>query len=442
MFFWLLAACAPGRVPYFLPEDAETDWIKDIQVSRSAEMGTLLDVSFHSTEPGRGWIEFDGKTSSVGDAGTDHQALVIGAGPLRTVEMVAAVEIDGEVHRSEPFTHETGNLHEAPLIEVTVDRYDADPQTTLLMTIFSADGPSKVVMAGLDGTVFWSLSTGETGWSLGVIPEDGQLAFNHFDDPVPDRPGEIPAAITRVSLRGEPLEQLDTPNAHHFFTEDRDGELSWMVSEQRRVDGFGEVIGDRVINASGEELFSSWDTLTVARLPDVPHDEMLDWTHGNWHHYDARRDSYLFSGAGNAVVVEYAPDGEVIDIINGRGAADGNYTYTHGEPFVGQHGVHWAANGDLLMFVGGHNEPLHAVRYALDREAQTIEEVWSFGEDADRPVAVLGEVQELPDGNLLISWGAWGILQIVSPAGEVLWEGLTDFQELVAQVHLLESPYL
>lgn len=443
MIVWLLGACTlGGREPYASPEDAETEWIKDIQVSLAPEMATMLEVSFRSTEAGRGWVELDGNPSPAGAAGTEHSALVLGAASLSTANLHAVVEIDGEEHRSELFTFETGNLSGAPIVDVTVNNYDAAPQATLLMMMYDAEGDSKVVMMGLDGTVFWSLSTGADGWSLGVLPEDGQIAFNHFLNIDEGNPNEIPAWISRVSLRGEELERIDTPNAHHFFTEDGDGELSWMVADQRQVDGFGEVVGDRVVSESGEELFNAWDHLTVARLPGIPVDDLFDWTHGNWHHYDPGRDSYVFSGGGNSVVVEYDASGEVLDIINGRDAVDGDYTYTGGEPFFSQHGVHWADNGDLLMFAADDDESVRAVRYALDREARTIEEVWSFGEGSERPVALLGEVIELSDGNYLVGWGAWGILQIVSPAGEVLWEGLTDFQQFVAQAHLLESPYL
>ena len=378
--------------------------------------------------------------SPAGPPGTAHSLLVKGVGALEVIDLRAVVEIDGVRRESALFTAETGGLFDVPQLEVTTNRYDAPPQAVLLMTVYVEDGTGTVMMVNLDGEVVWALPAAEGGFSLGVLPEDGGLAYNTFMPPEPE--AGIQSWITRVDQRGEVVEEVDTPDAHHFFTEDREGRLAWLVGEGRNYSGLGQVIGDRVLAEGGVELFDSFKHLTVYAPPNVPVGDVLDWTHGNWLHYEPGRDSYLFSAANISTLVEFNAQGQVLDIINGRGAADGAYHYRGGSPFALQHGVHYAANGDLLMFAADDADRMRAVRYAVDRGAKLIEEVWSFGEDQDRHPSLLGEVQELPDGNILISWGAWGIVQIVSPEGEVLWEALTSFKEFVGQVHLLESPYL
>ena len=107
---------------------------------------------------------------------------------------------------------------------------------------------------------------------------------------------------------------------------------------------------------------------------------------------------------------------EVVDIIN-----TDTYVFAQGTtPFNYQHDAKWTDSGTLLMTttMGG----TFGVEYAIDRDAKTIEQVWSHGQDQNILAVVLGEVDELPNGNRFVSYGMGGLVQEVNPDGQVVWE--------------------
>ncbi len=67
--------------------------------------------------------------------------------------------------------------------------------------------------------------------------------------------------------------------------------------------------------------------------------------------------------------------------------------------------------------------------------------VASPGAGSDFKAEVLGEAHYLPDGNLLVSWGSEGILQILDSDETVLWEAQMALESFVSQVHYLPGPY-
>ena len=107
---------------------------------------------------------------------------------------------------------------------------------------------------------------------------------------------------------------------------------------------------------------------------------------------------------------------EVIDIINGE-----TYAFLSGStPFNYQHDAKWTGSGTLMLTttVGG----TFGVEYAVDQDAKTIEEIWSHGKDENVFAVVLGEADELPNGNRFVSYGMGGLVQEVNPSGEIVWE--------------------
>jgi hypothetical protein len=436
---FILLACAPETPSV---EDAETEWIDNIEVTTSALVPAALEVRFSSVEDAVGWVEFgvgdaDALTTPITEEGTEHVLAVIGNPTLTEVTMRAVIEVDGVRHESGLFTAQTGqNLPETPSIEITVNNYDMPESTTLLMSVFGA--VNYVVMMDLDGNVTWSLAQGVDGenYGLGVMPVDGGLMYNYFEIGKGDE-----ASIEHVDLLGNPLSSVDTPTAHHFFTVGSSGELAWLEEDIRIVNGT-EIAGDVAMrrDAKGEEsiLFSHWDNFTVPQTSQ----NYLDWTHSNWIDWDADRESYLISNAFTNTIVEVDVDGEPLRIMGGPGAVDSEYVFgSENEAFEYPHGPHWADNGDLLVF-STHDKVSRVVRYSLEDEGKKkLHEVWSYGADEGYEALWLGEVQELPDGNILISWGSVGLLQIVTPEGELLWEASAPFQSFFNQTHVMSDPY-
>lgn len=88
-----------------------------------------------------------------------------------------------------------------------------------------------------------------------------------------------------------------------------------------------------------------------------------------------------------------------------------------------QHDAEIAASGHLLLFdnQGGPDETSRV----LALRPWTLEPAWTFsGVRGDRPLEsrVLGAVQELPNGHLLVTESTHGRVLEVTPRGEVVWE--------------------
>jgi len=446
VFLSLLLAC---QSPDPLLQ-AETEWIQDITVQTSEAIPSVLTVGFTTPESVTAWVEYGadqaGERATTGSTGTQHTHHLLGLAPLTDAQLQIVVEVDGEVHQSGALSAQTGQiLPETPLPEVTINNYAPAEHATFLISIFS--DPSYVVMMDLDGTVHWSLQVGpeseRSGLGCQPVVDEGLIFFNSFDFD-----GWNGGRIESVGLDGSPVAAVDTEGAHHFFERLPDGSLVWMAIEPREVSGMGDVVGDKIMRQAPDgtltTLFSAWDHLTVYKTDtwDRPlYAEGADWTHGNGLTHDAARDTLLVSMGGTDVVVELSTEGEVLRLFGGQSAVDGDYQFNPpSSAFSYPHGPHFSADGELMM-MSTVNDQSQLVGYEIDDEQQSLRATWSYGAGMGKVVQVLGEVEALPDGNRLVSWGSLGTLQVITPAGEVLWEAQTEFGSLIGQAHLLESPY-
>lgn len=433
-----------GREPYV---EAENEWIEDISVEVVSEMPTAMRVRFQSTIAGEGFVEFGegwSMSTPIGPQGTTHEAIVLGVGPLQQVELRAVVVVDGVRHESGVLEAETGQLPMAvPLLDVTVNNYPAAASTTLLMSMYDNDRDDTVVMANLEGDVFWAAVQAEgDGFGLAVQVVDGGMWFNRFQTGKDD---SIDGEVVHIDQWGAVVETVQTPDAHHYFVHE-DGNTFWLRSDVASVNGFGQVIYDEIMVTDSKGQSSS--LLNLLDVLDVQDSEfkqdVYDWSHANWLGYTAQRDSMLLCAGFINTILEVNQDGEVLDIFGGLNAINGEYSFDPPESaFDIPHGVHWASNGDLLMFAADEQtRSVQALRFAVDTENRVLRKVWSYGASLNREPLLLGELKELSDGNLFINWGSWGHLQIVSPEGELLWEAYTEFLVVPGQVHVLGSPYL
>jgi hypothetical protein len=144
---------------------------------------------------------------------------------------------------------------------------------------------------------------------------------------------------------------------------------------------------------------------------------MVDWTHANSLSYRESDGSYLISLGNLDTLIEVdRATGELLDTIN----AD-TYTFTQGSAkFNYQHDAKWTDDNTLLMTTtaGG----TFGVEYQVDQEAGTVDQIWSHGEGESVFAIVLGEVDDLPNGNRFVSFGMGGLVQEITETGEVVWE--------------------
>jgi Arylsulfotransferase (ASST) len=100
--------------------------------------------------------------------------------------------------------------------------------------------------------------------------------------------------------------------------------------------------------------------------------------------------------------------------------------------FSGQHDVHRAADGTMLLLDNGlpAQSPARAVRYAIDEQAATLTAV------AEWPVGSIcptqGSVRELPNGNLVVACPLAGSVQEFTATGDPVWELEATCGDIVA----------
>jgi hypothetical protein len=94
-------------------------------------------------------------------------------------------------------------------------------------------------------------------------------------------------------------------------------------------------------------------------------------------------------------------------------------------------------DGVLVFDNGDHGDPevSRVVEYRLDADARTFEEVWSVPEPEGRHATFLGDARKLPGGNVLVAWSPYGLLQEITPDGDVVWEATTE--HVVGRVQLV-----
>ena len=430
------------------PSEAETDWIQDLSVDPIDLIGTTLDVRFTTAVEGPAWIEYtvDGgpwEETAPTAPGSSHRLPVIAA-PYASVSLRAVALLDGERRESGLIEADAGGLTpEAPVLALTINNYTPPDGERLLLSIF---GPQAyIVMMEYDGTVRWAHphDTGDADSGLGVAQSvfDGQLLLNVFT--LGEEHNET-AELRRMNLLGEVTASIPTPRAHHFFAEQPSGNILWLRYDVREIDG-QTIIGDALMHQPADggpatAIANLWDLLAPPEPPKNA--DIWDWTHANWLQYSADRDSILMSTAHENMLFEFAPDGTLLQKINGFQSSETPYFYSDSSHAFGYpHGIHWDRDGEDLLMLQRRSGLSTAVRYALDEANTRIERVWSFGEEFNHDSRVLGEVQELSDGNYLVSWGGRGLLQVVTPEEKVLWELQTEFSHFFSHTTVITDLY-
>ncbi|MFI3313543.1 MAG: aryl-sulfate sulfotransferase, partial [Eubacteriales bacterium] len=157
-----------------------------------------------------------------------------------------------------------------------------------------------------------------------------------------------------------------------------------------------------------------------------------DWFHNNALYYDEAENTILASGRMKDAVVKFDADtGEVIWILADP-SADWAEAYADKlltpvgedfEYFYGNHAITVADNGDILLFDNGNYRTKEfdlsfdpndtyscGVRYAIDEEAMTAEQVWQYGKELGSSAfsSYISDIDYLDTDHYLINFG--GIL--------------------------------
>jgi len=290
---------------------------------------------------------------------------------------------------------------------------------------------SMAVILDRDGDLVWWHEPDEELCLItrAVLARDGASVLYLLEMPgeeSDENPSDIKSQLVRVSLDGTEVSRQTVHGCHHDFVELPDGTVALITTDMREVDGEPS-LADALVELlpSGEllDVWSVWDDFEpdpawTAGLPDAD----MGWSHANALDYDEATDSYLV-GLRNidAIVAVSRDSGELLWQFGGM-HSDFVPADVDGHFFQQQHQFQ-LLDGGMLVFDNGMPTRYESrvVEYALQPISGVATEVARYVTTPAQYCPVLGDVTRTDEGTTLITWGTAGLLEEVSPQGELLW---------------------
>ncbi len=220
------------------------------------------------------------------------------------------------------------------------------------------------------------------------------------------------------------------PNGHALLiacdTEQRDLS-SFVKGGNPQAQVIGAVIQE--IDKSKDVVFQ-WSSFDNFNFEDAVHENFtlkyLDYVHAN---------SIMQDTDGNLILSSRHLD-EITKIDRETGAMIWRMGGQHNQfkflndtlGFSHQHAVRRTPAGTITIFDNGNYHPVpnsRALEYRVDEQAKTCDLVWQYHHTPEIQTAAMGNVERLPNGNTLVSWGlatSAPLLTEVHPDGSIAYE--------------------
>ncbi len=241
------------------------------------------------------------------------------------------------------------------------------------------------------------------------------------------------AGVCEMDLIGKIYTEYRIPGGyHHDQFEMEDGNLLILTQEKNGATGEDMCV---LVDRNTGEILKSWDYKKV--LPqDVAKSGSWsehDWFHNNAVWYDKKTNSLTLSGRHQDAVINLDfetgelnwiigdPEGwpqEMVDKYFFTPVGDGDFDWQYE-----QHACMVLPDGDIMMFDNGHwrsknkehyrlnrDNFSRGVRYHIDTENMTIEQVWQFGKERKNDFfsSYISNVEYYRDGYYLVHSGGMG----------------------------------
>jgi hypothetical protein len=400
--------------------------VSDIEVAVHDRVSTMLVVSWTQLEGAdRAWVEFglEGEAWMASpqrsvEAGP-HSELLLGVPAESEVGFRIVNQVGTELRWTEEQRATTGALPEdlpAPsLTHLDPGLSSGTPFYFGSLGISDRNwyrGPWYLFVMDQQARLvwYWSVPEGRCTMHAQVARGGDHLLFEETTIYQGDRgAGSLMRRLTLDLLRDEVIEASGLGST---FAETEDGSILLdsysgspaIVLEELSPDGTRRPI---------------WDcTAWLAAYSDDPTD--CDPNETIW---VPETDTVLWSMWPVDTVVEL--DRSSGELLATYGALPGSYAFD--PPRAGfdmQHYPHFTADGTLLVstHIPGTSGQQRAREYEVDREAGTLTEIWSYGEEVPHYAVYAGEAFRLPLGNTLINYGSDGALREVTPDKRTAWQ--------------------
>ncbi len=395
--------------------------ISDVEAEVSDTVTMVVTVRWTTDVKTLGHVEFGvgealDLSTPVQPLATSHEVTLLGLPGDSEASYRIVAESTGGVTDGEIRSITTGPLPpELPNPTVTGSGHDGYMAVPLLGSV------SGVTVLDAAGKIVWfHLYEGELDLFRARLSHDGEsVLFNAAD--VSDEPS-ADTEIVRISLDGSSVTGVTIPWLAHDFVELPDGTLTAIALDIREVDG-EDVRGDKLIEVAPDgtqtEIWSTFDCWDPAEV--VGTDPESGWTWTNAIDYDPVADDYYVGIRNLSSIVKIDRETGACEWALG-GAAATLEMAGGSSGFLHQH--QFQVVGDSVVVFdndGGAGLASRAIEYALDLDAGTAEQTWSYTADPPIYSFVLGDVNRFEDGDTLITWSVLGQIDRVTEAGESTW---------------------
>ena len=216
--------------------------------------------------------------------------------------------------------------------------------------------------------------------------------------------------ILRVSMDG--MTVTDYSNvvamAHHDFTVLPDGGIATMLG--RRGTPTGHSIVEMKVDGTVTTVVADFTTLYRSGF------------YPNAIHYYPADDSYTLSDRSLGLFVKFKRNGALVWQLGGSNPVGKSFTLVGLGQWMINHGHHLTADGHFLFFnnggTTGDTGMPRALEVLLDETNDTATKTWEY---QGRGAAVaLGDVERLPNGNVLVTISTASMSQEVGRSGTVV----------------------
>lgn len=220
--------------------------------------------------------------------------------------------------------------------------------------------------------------------------------------------GRTEGEVIKVSMDGTTTEWIvGLEAAHHDFAVLPDGIATMLNGGNGVPDSFVELKADGSIEA------------VVADLGTL---HQLESYHPNAVHYHAADDSYTRSDLVLNGFVKFSRDDELLWQLGGDDPQGPAFELIGLEPWTNSHGHHLTSDGRFLFFnnAPGLDGGSIVFEVILDKNDFTATKSWEYESLDGWTSWQLGDAERLPNGNVLVTYSMSGLIQEVTPAGEVV----------------------
>lgn len=404
------------------PEDTAPAPIaaEGLAVTVHPEIATILVASWTQLVAGEASLswELDGETHTsppVSVAVGAASEVVLGLPEATGVTVTLHVSVDGEETTYGAAIATTGALPDEmlrPVLTLLSDP-DVDPAPYFLTSVNTGEqnffGPCHTVIVDRQGRVVWYRETADR--RLTLFPRVARDGTHILWDATTYYVTGVEPSITRATLTLDRLEETTIPAMGFTWDELPDGGFIYDEAESPYL----YHLTRRGPDGAESRVWSCAPWMN-------PYNTGYWACAANTAHYDAASNVVVWSMFQTSTVLGIdLTSGELLwelgEYPGGLGVSPESIRLEL------QHFPNWTPDGTLLLTThvpGGHEQ--HIREFALDIGGNVATQVWDYAPEAGYYGDYAGEATRLPNGNTLVNFGTDGVLQEVTPAGDVVWE--------------------